>query len=908
MKFKNVFLVFAGFLFLASCVDVGLIDISGNNNSKIDNMDKYAWAYTEYDFFSVAQPLVFGPSTSAASCSVTRGGFPTVVTGLQERVPLGSVELRAIGSNTGGKIAGSEDGIAFYYKRVEIDKVFILEADFTVKQFGTSTEDDLNIRGTIDDETMSIHGQHAFGIMARDHVPQWEGNTFPQIAARLPNLMQTRSSGVANFNYFTGARGGDSNMIMVGGVKQGMRVYWREGIKHAPGNLLRDTVSNLTSDQDPTITSGNPARNEYQDASMCRFGWYPRELSNYSEFLNSNGFPSLPARPDFPAWGSVYRLRLEKNNNGFVYTITAPAEKGVAPVTGIVPLSDIVNSINQDEYYVGFFASREAVVWVSNITYREADASDIAPYVKPDPFKIDASFDVVSPQFYTGERFLYARSNMPGQLVVTQNNTLIPEGVIYSEWIVETENAMAIPYNLFTVPILEPNEGDNHFLFQFFPSTSLPKELAADVRGREQILNSNAVIRRAFILNKRLYQDGEGDIYVNNMGNSRNTGSINSPVDLQTAINFVQPGQTIIVMDGTYTMTAPIVIPRYNNGRFGAVKTLRAQTLPSELYRDLDPDDTSPRYRVTFDFARNQNLEGIGAGLTLAGNYWHLEGFCVENTPNQVQGIIVNGSNNRLSWITTHSNGNSGFQISASASVPKRDWPSYNIIEYCDSFNNRDDAETDADGFAAKLTVGEGNVFLWCMAFNNCDDGWDLFTKKETGTIGIIRLFGCVSYENMRLLNGHVPNAGGQGFKMGGEGISIRHEIHQSIAFGNLGNAFHSNSNPSLRVYNSTAIASDGIAQGNTSITSGDNSPTDGTYATVWNGNASVNQTYNYKNILRTRIVNGVERTNFINRLPDGRPDLGNVYNPAGHSPNGATAFFGAKPQPPASWFLPGVF
>ena len=47
--------------------------------------------------------------------------------------------------------------------------------------------------------------------------------------------------------------------------------------------------------------------------------------------------------------------------------------------------------------------------------------------------------------------------------------------------------------------------------------------------------------------------------------------------------------------------------------------------------------------------------------------------------------------------------------------------------------NNADRAMEDADGFAAKLTTGEGNVFDGCIAAYNADDGWDLFAKAATG-------------------------------------------------------------------------------------------------------------------------------------------------------------------------------
>lgn len=41
----------------------------------------------------------------------------------------------------------------------------------------------------------------------------------------------------------------------------------------------------------------------------------------------------------------------------------------------------------------------------------------------------------------------------------------------------------------------------------------------------------------------------------------------------------------------------------------------------------------------------------------------------------------------------------------------------------CTSYGNADRGYEDADGFAAKITVGDGNVFDGCIAYNNADDG-----------------------------------------------------------------------------------------------------------------------------------------------------------------------------------------
>ncbi|GGV18343.1 hypothetical protein GCM10010275_69980 [Streptomyces litmocidini] len=41
----------------------------------------------------------------------------------------------------------------------------------------------------------------------------------------------------------------------------------------------------------------------------------------------------------------------------------------------------------------------------------------------------------------------------------------------------------------------------------------------------------------------------------------------------------------------------------------------------------------------------------------------------------------------------------------------------------------------DADGFAAKLTVGAGNVFRRAVSHHDTDDGRDLCTKPGTGPL-----------------------------------------------------------------------------------------------------------------------------------------------------------------------------
>jgi len=899
-KNKLIFIFLCVFLLSFSCnLDIGYWDISRTADSK-SNIN----AYHPVEFLDNVYPLIFGTSTSPANNYIVEGNdirwsFDGNMQTM-ERVPEGSIEIASV--NGSGKVAGSEDGIVFYFREVPISKNFIIEADFLIKSFGASTLPRTNPnRGTPEDDTLDDNGQGAWGIMVRDFVPQIPRSgrltTMPEWDAAPDNLQYNRAS-IYALN--ASDHRGDSNMIMAGGVKRGVRVYWREGIKHNPDIPLTNG------------TSGNPTTSGEQNWGDFRFYYLPRELGDYSVYANSEGEPTMAARPDFPNWGTTYRVRLEKTNNGFKYRMIPLDDYFTDPITGQevlkpevnsdiygeVPLFDIVNSVNKDNYYVGIFASRNARVWVSNIKYWEANIDDCAPALPFIPQPMNATLDIISPDIYGGENFLYVKSNVRGTLEVSQDGRRIPSSLIVNEWFDGSDYGSAIPQTLFTIPIYNPKDGDNIFNFIFYPDREIDKAW----KNQGYSLASSAAIRRNFILTKKIY---EGYIYVSPTGSPNGIGSQSSPLDLKTAIAHCQPGQTVLLIDGIYIMESSFIIPRYNNGRRGEEKIMRA----------INPG------KVYLDWMRNEILaqQDIirGQGFLVNGNYWILDGFHIRNTPNKVKGIVIGGKNNVLSRLAIYNNGDTGLQISGSSSEPKVFWPSGNRIEFCESFNNRDLADTDADGFAAKLTTGIDNEFWWCVAHSNCDDGWDLFSKKDTGTIGIVRIYNSIAYLNGYLLNGYQPRAGHNGYKMGGEGIGIRHEIHQSLAFANKGHAITSNSNPSLLVYDSTAINPDGSQFGIINIYSGDsnvaangntfNSIGSVTIRGIISGQnrGTVPSVTNYSSLFVSGEGVGypfgaeiprfdgngtIDGRKFIPRNAQGFFILNNVYQPSG--PMGATQFY----------------
>jgi len=113
-----------------------------------------------------------------------------------------------------------------------------------------------------------------------------------------------------------------------------------------------------------------------------------------------------------------------------------------------------------------------------------------------------------------------------------------------------------------------------------------------------------------------------------------------------------------------------------------------------------------------------------------------------------------------------------------------------------ESHDNADSDGEDADGFAAKLTSGTGNVFRYTVSHNNIDDGWDLYTKTDTGAIGPVTIEDSLAYNNGTLSNGgQAGNGDRNGFKLGGEDISVNHVIRRNIAFKNGKHGFTYNRN-----------------------------------------------------------------------------------------------------------------
>ena len=467
---------------------------------------------------------------------------------------------------------------------------------------------------------------------------------------------------------------------------------------------------------------------------------------------------------------TTFHMTLQRNNTGYFLSYTN-VETGETVTNKYYhgKDGDELTRLDAENIYVGFFASRTATISVANAVLTTIDPVKDAPaesrpvtYVTPN-YTIDSASVANSADY---ELVYYGNADGTLKITNSDNETVLSDAGVKANTKVYTHTTL--------------KSGSNVFHVEFTPN--------ADYRPSEySLLSSYDTVTFDFTVNYNV--KGRTVIYAAPEGRSTGSGTNSDPVDIYTAVKSVAPGQMIVLKGGTYALDKTVTIDRGVSG-----------TTDARIYMIADPDSTS---RPVLNFQRKC------AGMILAGDYWYFQGFDVTGSANSLKGIQVSGSHNTLDDIMAYRNGNTGIQISRYKSTDGRsDWPSYNLILNCTSYLNADAGYEDADGFAAKLTIGEGNVFDGCIAAYNADDGWDLFAKVETGAIGQVVIQNCVAFKNGYVLdeNGQEVDAGnGNGFKMGGSSISGHHILRNSVSFGNKAKGIDSNSCPDIEAYSSTS-------------------------------------------------------------------------------------------------------
>ncbi len=261
--------------------------------------------------------------------------------------------------------------------------------------------------------------------------------------------------------------------------------------------------------------------------------------------------------------------------------------------------------------------------------------------------------------------------------------------------------------------------------------------------------------------------------YVSPSGVDSNPGSIDAPFyNLQTAVSRALPGDTIYVRGGTYAYGTTIRLER--SGEPG--RPIQVWAYPGE--------------RPIFDFSTQPyGPANRGMLITAAARHWHIKGL--EITRSGDNGLKIEGSHIVVEQCVFHRCGDTGLQIGFGHTDinPGGQLAAFIEVINCDSYLNYDPDSKggDADGFAAKMHCGQGIVFRGCRAWENSDDGWDLF-ETDYG----VTLIDCWTWRS------GVAQGNGNGFKLGGNGTGGdslgTHVARRCIAFGHKVNGFTQNS------------------------------------------------------------------------------------------------------------------
>ena len=668
----------------------------------------------------------YGPSTSADkngySGSINDDGYVTVYA-----------------SGNGGKIQPEKnDGLSFYYTAVPTDYNFTLRAKVTINSWALS------------------NGQEGFGLMAMDRLPDRDTDEYDSW-----NNSYLAGSTKIEYKYNPDTEQIIDNKVVDDTLK-------KFSMKCGIGSISRtgvtlENIEAMSKNQSEVIKEYFVSRYYPLDTTAANItnlsGTY-NVLGNYTGTTPAGTFEERFLITE-------YIMEITKSNTGYLICYyNAETEELISQKQYYDPTA--LEHLDSEYVYVGFFAARNANITYSDVEFSTILCSEDAPREYPDTTYITPTVTVNSGNATTNPNYeLIVDAGVVGHLTAYLGNTKIVDNV---------KIAMNGRYR----SVIELDTyGENDIKLEFTPD---PDQELGDFTE----LSSTATLYKTFTLTYNPGNYHVKTIYISPDVKPYTTtadGTRENPFDIFTALSNAYPGQTLILMEGTYKPGAAIKIQRGMDG-----------TAENPIRLIADPEATT---RPVIDF------EGLWEGFTHAGDYWYFYGFDVTRSKDMQKGFQVSGSYNILDQIHAYENGNTGIQLSRlSGSDNFEDWPSYNLILNCTSYRNYDGGFEDADGFAAKLTIGDGNIFDGCIAYNNADDGWDLYAQAGTGAIGAVTIRNCIAYEN-----GFVPGAGsktgnGNGFKLGGESISGKHVLENSIAFNNLAKGIDSNSCPDVRVYN----------------------------------------------------------------------------------------------------------
>lgn len=262
---------------------------------------------------------------------------------------------------------------------------------------------------------------------------------------------------------------------------------------------------------------------------------------------------------------------------------------------------------------------------------------------------------------------------------------------------------------------------------------------------------------------------GAGGVYLglSDSGEAQAAGTtvtVSSTAQLESAVANAAAGTTIQVRAGTYT--------------------------PANTLKSTANGTSSARITLTAYGSEKVRIDGskLAAGSWLVGiygDYWTVQNITWQNSP--AQGFVVTSSVGGIfKNLVTANNGDSGFTL-------RGDGTTNNLVQNLDSYGNYDAAGhgQNADGIAVKFGSGTGNRITGARLYNNSDDGLDLWQFSSPVTIEHSWAFG----NGKNRWSDAAFEGNGNGFKLGGGGVTVAHVVNNNAAWDNTLNGFTENSN-----------------------------------------------------------------------------------------------------------------
>ena len=285
--------------------------------------------------------------------------------------------------NSKGKIVpASTDGLSFYYTAIPSNMNFTLSATVTV------------------DEWTLTNGQEGFGLMAADRVGKnGDSSVF---------WNNSYMASVTKVEYYVNADGS----MALDTIKQG-------GTTAPEGSVKATMKLGIGSQEKTGVTKANLSKLEANDTATVN-----NEFSSKMTTLESSGVTgNLIGNATKDVTGTVenpqttFKMSIQKNNTGYFVSYTNEAGE---TVTKKYYDTKALEQLDEDNVYVGFFASRTAKITVTDINLTTVSPeNDVAKEEQP-VTTVAPSYKVTSATVSNSENYkLSYVANADGHVVVT---------------------------------------------------------------------------------------------------------------------------------------------------------------------------------------------------------------------------------------------------------------------------------------------------------------------------------------------------------------------------------------------------------------------------------------------------------------------------------------------------------